>query len=70
MTTHELIDALEREYYRETGALGLLRDGILDTAALSRLQDLLEEARKHAGEPLPKRLVSLLWYIPLLMTWQ
>ena len=71
MTTHELINALEREYDRDTGSLGLLRDGIMDLTALSRLQSLLEEAKKHSSNNvLPKRMVSLLWYIPLFMTWQ
>jgi hypothetical protein len=71
MTTEELIDALEKEYDRDTGSLGLLRDGIMDLTALSRLQPLLEEAKKHSSNDLlPKRMVSLLWYIPLFMTWQ
>ena len=64
------ISELENEWDFEHGFFGILRRGIFDSAALQRLIyklnaiTLLDESQIH------RRVVSLLWYMPLSMEWQ
>ena len=61
---------MEAEYDRGSGFLGQLRTGNFDAASRDRLLNLLERMQfRDAGE-LDRRLVALLWYMPLIIEWQ
>jgi hypothetical protein len=65
-----LISELEAEYDQEEGFLGLLRGGHFDTRARDRFLRLLDSVDLGPGEMISRRLVALLWYVPLLLQWQ
>jgi hypothetical protein len=65
-----LISRLEAEYDLEEGFLGLLRGGHFDTRARDRFLRLLESIDLGTSDAIDRRLVALLWYMPLLMQWQ
>lgn len=66
----QLISDLEAEYDLDDGFLGLLRGGHYDTRARDRFLHLLESIDLGSSEVVNKRLVSLLWYVPLFLQWQ
>ena len=68
-TQEELIAKIDREYDRSEGFLGLLRAGVFDPEGASRLIDLLSSIDVGDG-PIEKRLVQLLWYMPIFLQWQ
>ena len=70
MTTFEIIEALEQEWSREGGFLGLLRDGKFSDEGLDRFLNLLDGIDFSDKELIELRLVSLTWYIPSFMGWQ
>ncbi len=69
MTNEQAILALEALWQTETGFLWQVRQGRFDTREFERALDTLSSISLE-GDPLPRRLVSLLWYIPLAMHWQ
>ena len=70
MDIQSLINRLEREWDLEQGFLGKLRMGILDVDDFSRLKETLESIDFKAETIVNRRIISLLWYIPLFMHWQ
>lgn len=66
----QLISDLEAEYDQEEGFLGLLRSGHFDTLARDRFLSLLNSIETGRGEVINRRLVALLWYMPLFLQWQ
>jgi hypothetical protein len=68
--TKDIITELEHEYDQEEGFLGLLRGGHFDSIALDRFLRLLRSIDVPAGSSIDRRLVALLWYVPLFMQWQ
>jgi hypothetical protein len=64
------INRLEGEWSSEEGFLWLLRQGRFDERSYESLLSFLRSVADEEGEALPKRLVSVLWYIPLFMEWQ
>ncbi len=66
----KLISELEYEYDQDEGFLGLLRDGHFDNLALDRFLRLLQSVDLVTGSSIDRRLVALLWYVPLFMQWQ
>lgn len=69
MNLEDLITELEQEWDLETGFLGVLRYGQFHLDKLERLVSCLERIPPFE-EFVPRRLVSLTWYIPLFMIWQ
>lgn len=70
MAYEQEIERLESEWLAEDGFFWRIRQGQFD---LSHFQRVLRKVRAISiGEDaeLPRRLVSLLWYIPLFMLWQ
>lgn len=65
----QLIDKIDQEYDRTTGFLGLLRQGTFDSQSSERLLDLLSSLELGNG-PVDRRLVQLLWYMPIFLQWQ
>lgn len=66
----ELIAELEHEYDQDEGFLGLLRGGHFDSLALDRFLRLLQSIDVGVGSSIDRRVVALLWYVPLFMHWQ
>lgn len=69
----ELVEKLDLEYDRAGGFLGLLRTGVFDPQGASRLLGLLSslELELELGDgPVDRRLVQLLWYMPIFLQWQ
>lgn len=67
----DIIRQLEAAW-SEDGVFGNLRQGYFDQEAGAKALELLHQVRATLDndEFLPKRLVSLLWYIPSFLEWQ
>jgi hypothetical protein len=72
MNYSELIALIEKEWDLDSGFLGMIREGRFDREAHNRCKQALERIRleSKSEEYIPRRLVSLVWYIPLFMSWQ
>ncbi|ABY36851.1 MAG TPA: hypothetical protein DEF43_14285 [Chloroflexus aurantiacus] len=70
MDSASIIQALEQEWEQQTGFPARLRVGEFDEAGLERLLSLLSTIEQEGNVPLSWRMVALLWFIPLFMTWQ
>jgi hypothetical protein len=66
----QLISDLEAEYDQDEGFLGLLRAGHFDSLARDRFFRLLQSIDLGAHASIDRRVVALLWYVPLFMQWQ
>jgi len=69
MSFEREIALLETEL-EDTGFFSRLREGIFDPAEFDRALRKLSSISIREDDLLPRRLVSILWYLPLLMTWQ
>ena len=65
-----VVSRLEREWDFESGFFGLLRRGEFDRTSLQRLLAILEGINFKDDGVINRRLVSLLWFMPLFMEWQ
>ncbi|MGI4742162.1 MAG: hypothetical protein ACRYG7_43955 [Janthinobacterium lividum] len=63
-------DELEAAWELETGFLGCLREGLFDPILYANFLATLRRIRLDEHALLPRRLVTLLWFIPLFMEWQ
>lgn len=70
MDSEPIMQALEQEWEQPTGFFARLRAGEFDEAGLERLLTLLSAIEQAPDAPLSRRMVALLWFIPLFMTWQ
>jgi hypothetical protein len=70
MDTVALIAQLEREWDQSEGFLGRLRTGVFDQQGFQRLKTLLEGIRIPEETEVDRRLVALLWFMPVFMLWQ
>ena len=70
MDTQEIIERLEAEWDLTNGFLGRLREGTFEPAGLLRFEQLLGSIQLDQKEPLNPRLVALIWYVPIFMSWQ
>jgi hypothetical protein len=70
METKMLITELEDEWDLDTGFLGKLRLGIFDSDGFEQLLEKLRSFQSSNEKMIDRRLVSLIWYIPLFMFWQ
>ena len=66
----QLIADLEAEYDQDEGFLGLLRTGHFDSIARDRFLRLLDSIDLGDDVTINRRVVALLWYVPLFMQWQ
>jgi len=69
MNLDSVIANLEAEWALESGFLGRIRGGNFDAELLDRLVRVLEGIDAHPDTEMNRRLVSLLWYMPLFMHW-
>lgn len=61
------IDALEKEWSPEDGFFWSLRQGQFSPGAFERALNTVSGIRIDEDAILPRRIVSLLWYIPIFM---
>lgn len=66
----KLIPDLEAEYDQDEGFLGLLRAGHFDSLARDRFFRLLQSIDPGTSGSIDRRVVALLWYVPMFMEWQ
>lgn len=66
----EDIAALEADWEPDTGFFWRVRQGIFEPAEFHRVLAKLRAMTVLSDEPLPRRLVSLLWNVPLFLHWQ
>jgi hypothetical protein len=64
-----VVDRIDAEFDRDEGFIGRLRDGRFDPEGARRLLSALNEL-PTGMESFDRRLVSLLWYLPLVIGWQ
>lgn len=69
MNTEELIQDLE-SHWSTDGFLDTIRRGNFDASAGQRFLELLRGISIGDDQLIPKRLLSLLWYLPLFLEWQ
>ena len=72
MATAELISMIEAEWDLDNGFFGRLREGQFNPQFYARCANALDRIQTEVGnaENMSRRLVSLIWYIPLFMRWQ
>jgi len=70
MNNESIVSELEREWDFDCGFFGMLRRGIFDVTALRRLICILDAMNLQDEVFVSRRVVSLLWYMPLFMGWQ
>ena len=70
MQLSQLVDLLEAEWAPEDGFFWKLRQGAFDARDFERARSVLARLSFQEDANLPRRLVSLLWYIPCFMEWQ
>ena len=68
----EPLGAIERleESWGLDGCLWALRDGNWNRAGAHELLELLRGVAVSGNEALPRRFVSLTWYLPIFLEWQ
>ena len=69
MDNASAIAKLERLWDLDTGFLGRLRQGLFNEDDVDYVIELLDSLN-NADQVIEKRLVSLIWYIPMYMEWQ
>ena len=70
MSYGDFIATLEAEWEPEAGFLWKARQGQFDAVGLERTLKKLQSLVIEESADVPRRLVSLLWYMPLFLHWQ
>jgi len=70
MNINDFINAIETEWEPDSGFFWKVRQGDFDRQGYTRTLSKLQAMTIDANRDLPRRLVSVLWYIPLFMSWQ
>jgi hypothetical protein len=70
MSVEQVIEALEAEWSPEDGFFWQVRQGNFEGVAFERAMHTLSMISFAENAELPRRIVSLLWYVPLFMRWQ
>ena len=70
MSRSDFIASIEAEWSLDSGFLWKVRQGHFDSAGFERTRKILESMTIDESANLPRRLVSLLWYMPLFLSWQ
>lgn len=66
------IKMLEGEWSQDHGFFGKARMGVFDEESSKRIETILGDIETHLQNDayLSRRLVTLIWFIPLFMEWQ
>lgn len=70
MSYQKAIEFLEQEWSPEVGFFWRIRQGHFEADKLERVLEKLSAFSVSEEAAIPRRLVSLLWYIPMFMEWQ
>lgn len=70
MNYKEAISMIEFEWQPEHGFFWNIRQGLFSEVEFTRALNKVSSISIPDEADLPKRLVSLLWYIPIFMHWQ
>jgi hypothetical protein len=70
MSYSDSIAAIEEEWSLESGFLWKARQGQFDPVEFERTRKKLENIVINDSENVSRRMVSLLWYMPLFLNWQ
>jgi hypothetical protein len=70
MSYENEIDALESEWWPEDGFFWRVRQGEFIASEFERALKKVSAFSIAEDADVPRRLISLLWYIPLFMQWQ
>jgi hypothetical protein len=70
MEAERIVAELEYEWGPEDGFFWRIRQGEFAESDYKRALSRLVAIPVFSTETVPRRLVSLLWYIPLFMSWQ
>lgn len=70
MDIESAINELEAFWEPDNGVFWQLRHGNFNEGEVGRFISWLERFKFEDDTALPRRLVSLLWYVPLFMQWQ
>ncbi|TKD06472.1 hypothetical protein [Polyangium fumosum] len=70
MSYEKEIEALELEWSPEDGFFGRVRQGQFAAEDFQRALGRLAAISIEEDAEVPRRVVSLLWYIPVFMQWQ
>ena len=68
--TRRWVAMLEAEFDEPDGFLWNVRYGNFDADQGKRFVDLLSQIKPPKDGPLERRLVSIVWFLPLLVMWQ
>jgi hypothetical protein len=69
ISPQQAIPLLE-ELWDFDGFFGRLRQGVYDPDAVGRIEDLLNAVLMDDETPIPRRFVSLTWWMPMFIEWQ
>jgi hypothetical protein len=70
-TVEQWIRRLEAEWSKPNGFLGKVREGAFDEGQGSAFATMLEDITPKPGETtIDRRLVALIWYVPVFLRWQ
>jgi hypothetical protein len=64
------ITSLESEFEEPNGFLSQVRYGLFDQDRGEAFIRMLSEIRLPDGDTIDRRFVSIVWFIPLMLTWQ
>lgn len=70
MSYEKEIDVLESEWSPEDGFFWRIRQGHFSPSDFDRALKKVSSVNIEENAVVPRRVVSLLWYIPLFMQWQ
>ena len=70
MSYQKEIEALESEWSPDAGFFWRVRQGEFSSDAFQRALKKLSAMSIAENSDVPRRVVSLLWYIPLFLQWQ
>ena len=70
MDAEQSIKRLEQEWDYDAGFFGLLRRAEFDPTGFGRLLQAIKSIDLRDDTTVSRRLVALLWYMPLFMGWQ
>lgn len=70
MNPVSIIAQLEEQWDLDHGFLGRLRMGQFDPQRLAQLVRILDGIDLQGAVTVNRRLVSLLWFMPMFMSWQ
>ena len=70
MPIEQFIPEIESEWEAEAGFFWRIREGDFRRSECDRALAKIAALPSASGQPMPQRLVSVLWYIPVFMHWQ